>query len=130
MKKYSLSEGEWKIMKVLWNDAPCSLSFLVTALDEETGWSKSTIFVMLKRLIAKGAVSLDTKPKIQTYSPIVDKEDCSVKATESFISRVYNGSIGLMFSSLAGQKALTKNEIDELRAILDEAEKNLSEDEK
>jgi len=36
---------------------------------------------------------------------------------------VYDGSVGLLVSSLVGQKALSKNEIDELRRILDEAEK-------
>ena len=128
MKKYALSEGEWILMKAVWATAPCSLTSLVATLDEETGWTKSTIFVMLRRLIAKGAVSLDTSTKIQTYSPLVDKEDCSVKAAESFLTKVYNGSLGLMVSSLAGQKALSKGEIDELRKILDEAERSLPEE--
>ncbi|MBE6586792.1 MAG: BlaI/MecI/CopY family transcriptional regulator [Ruminococcaceae bacterium] len=128
MKNMILSEGEWKLMNALWTNAPCSLSTLVAALDEETGWTKSTIFVMLRRLIAKDAVNLDQSGKIQLYTPLVNKEDCAIRETESFLSRVYNGSIGLMFSSLAGQKALSKDEIDELRKILDEAEEGLSDD--
>ncbi len=120
-----LSDGEWKLMKALWENAPASLSTLVTALDEETGWTKSTIFVMLRRLIAKEAVILDKSEKIQVYIPIVKEEDCAVRATKSLINRVYNGSIGLMVSSLAGQKELSADEINELRQILDEAEKEL-----
>ena len=120
-----LSDGEWKLMKALWENAPASLSTLVAALDEETGWTKSTIFVMLRRLIAKEAVILDKSEKIQVYIPIVKEEDCAVRATKSLINRVYNGSIGLMVSSLAGQKELSADEINELRQILDEAEKEL-----
>lgn len=126
MTKISLSDGEWKLMNALWANAPCSLSRLVAAMKDETGWTKSTIFVMLRRLSAKNAVSLDTSGKIQLYSPTVAREDCAIYAAESFLSRVYNGSLGLMVSSIAEQKSLSQSEIDELRKILDDAEKSLS----
>ena len=126
MENINLSEGEWKIMNVLWENAPVSLSFIVNSLEGETGWTKSTVFVMLKRLISKKAVTVDQSQKIQLYNPIVSKNDCAVRETESFLSKVYNGSIGLMVSSLAGQKALSQSEIENLRRILDEAEKDLN----
>ena len=127
MEKIYLSDGEWKIMKVLWEGKVTDLIGITNALKEETAWSKSTVFVMLRRIIAKGAASLDQTVKPQKYSAVVSEEDCAIWETESFLSRVYNGSLGLMVSSLAGQKALSKNEVDELRKILDDAEKNLSE---
>jgi BlaI family penicillinase repressor len=127
MEKIYLSDGEWKIMKVLWEGKVTDLIGITNALKEETAWSKSTVFVMLRRIIAKGAASLDQTVKPQKYSAVVSEEDCAIWETESFLSRVYNGSLGLMVSSLAGQKALSKKEVDELRKILDDAEKNLSE---
>ena len=128
MQYITLSEGEWKLMNVLWETSPSSLATIVSSLEKETGWSKSTVFVMLKRLISKNAVCIDQSGKIQLYSPLVSKDDCAVHETESFLSKVYNGSIGLMVSSLAGQKALSQDEIAELRRILDDAEKKLSDD--
>ncbi len=124
MENINLSEGEWKLMNVLWETSPCSLATLVSLLESDTGWTKSTVFVMLKRLITKKAVCVDNSGKVQLYSPIISKNDCAVYETESFLSKVYNGSIGLMISSLAGQKALSRNEIEELRKILNEAEKD------
>ncbi len=128
MEKIYLSDCEWKVMKVLWADKASDLIGITNALKDDTAWSKSTVFVMLRRLIAKGAASLDQTVKPQKYSATVSEEDCAIWETESFLSRVYNGSLGLMVSSLAGQKALTKDDVDELRKILDEAEMNLSED--
>ena len=55
MEHLRLSDGEWKLMKTLWQRQPCTLAELVAALDAEIGWSRATIFMMLKRLIAKGA---------------------------------------------------------------------------
>ena len=127
MEKIYLSDGEWKIMKVLWEGKVTDLIGITNALKEETAWSKSTVFVMLRRIIAKGAASLDQTVKPQKYSAVVSEEDCAIWETESFLSRVYNGSLGLMVSSLAGQKALSKDEIGELKKILDEAESSLEE---
>lgn len=123
MNNITLSDGEWKLMNELWENHPCSLAQLVKAFENDTGWSKSTIFVMLKRLIAKDAVKVDASGRIQLYSPLIKKEETTVRETRSFLSRVYGGSIGLMVSSLAGQSSLSESEIAELKNILDEMEK-------
>ena len=52
MEHMRLSDGEWKLMKALWRRQPQTLAELVRALNVETGWSKATVFMMLKRLIA------------------------------------------------------------------------------
>jgi len=123
MAAIGLSEGEWKLMKVLWCESPRTIGQLVNALEAETGWNKATIFVMLKRLIAKGAVRVDDSGRLQQYYPLIRRQDVTPEETDSFLARVYDGSIGMMVSSLAGRKALSKSDIAELRRILDKAEK-------
>lgn len=110
-------------MKLLWQSAPRTLGELVAALETETGWTKATIFVMLKRLIAKEAVRLDDRGKLHQYYPRIARKDIAPEETESFLSRVYDGSISMMVSALAGRKPLSQEEIGELRRILDEAER-------
>ena len=122
MSNITLSDGEWKIMKLLWQSAPRTIGEIVSALKSETGWSKTTVFVMLKRLIGKEAVRMDDSGRLQQYYPLIQRTDVTREETDSFLSRVYDGSIGMMVSSLAGRKALSKEDIDELRRILDEAE--------
>lgn len=124
MEKLLLSEGEWKIMNVLWEDGPSSLMELVKKLENDTGWSKSTVFVMLKRLVSKETVSVDTSGRIQLYVPLINRSEAVERETGSFLSKVYNGSVRMMLASLAGQKSISKDDIDELRRILDDAEKN------
>ena len=117
------SDGEWKLMKTLWAGQPQTLAELVTALDADTGWSRATIFMMLKRLIAKGAVTMDDSGKFQKYSAAITYSDVEPEETESFLSKVYGGSVGMMVSNLVGRGALSEQEIQELKAILDAAEK-------
>ena len=75
MEHLKLSDGEWKLMKTLWAEQPCTLAELVAALDADTGWSRATIFMMLKRLIAKGAVTMDDSGKFQKYSAAITYSD-------------------------------------------------------
>ena len=123
MNGIHLSEGEWKIMKLLWESPPRTIAQLVASLEAETGWSRTTVFVMLKRLIAKGAVRVDDSGRVQQYYPIVTRARVAAEAADSFLARVYDGSIGWMVSSLTGRRALSAEEIAELRRVLDEAEK-------
>ena len=123
MGNITLSDGEWKIMKLLWASPSLSLREITNALDEETGWSRPTVHVMLKRLIEKNAVGLDDSGKLQKYYPKVSHGDLAPNETESFLNRVYNGSIGMLFTALTERKKLSEKDIAELRQILDEAEK-------
>lgn len=118
----NLSDGEWKLMKLLWESEPRTIAQLVTATANDTGWSKTTVFVMLKRLIAKGAVRVDDTGRLQQYYPVISRDDVVPTETDSFLSRVYDGSVGMMLSSLAGRHALSEEDIAALRKILDDAE--------
>ena len=84
---------------------------------------RASIFMMLKRLIAKGAVTMDDSGKFQKYSAAITYSDVEPEETESFLSKVYGGSVGMMVSNLVGRGALSEQEIQELKAILDAAEK-------
>jgi BlaI family penicillinase repressor len=76
----------------------------------------------------KGAVYFKEGVRARQYYPSIRKEDAAAKETESFLRKVYDGSVGLLVASLAGQKALTPEDISELYAILRQAEKETGND--
>ena len=114
-------------MKLLWRKSPRSLREITVALETETGWTRQTIHVMLKRLITKGAVRVDETVRVHGYYPLITRKDVAHEETESFLNRVYDGSIGLLFTALTENKALSDKDIAELRQILDNAEKKRKE---
>ena len=122
--KITLSDGEWKLMNRLWDDAPRTITELVAALREETGWSKNTVITMLGRLEAKGAVRHEEGQRAKLYYPVTDREDAARTETESFLDKVYGGSLGLMMSAMVDSHALTEEDIAQLSAILDKAKED------
>ena len=125
--KANISNGEWKLMKLLWDNGEMTVTQLVSALSDDTAWNKNTIFTMLKRLEEKGFVKLASEKRPQKYAALITREDATNIATDSFVDRVFGGNMKLFISAISGGSALTKDEIEELRAMLDEAEKSAKE---
>ena len=119
--KINLSDSEWRLMNRLWDRSPMTITELTAALREDTGWTKNTVITMLSRLEAKGAVRYEEGGRAKQYFPTVDREDAARAETESFLSKVYGGSLGLMVSNLVESHALTEADIAELSAILEKA---------
>ena len=119
MKQISLSDNDWKLMGRLWERSPRTITELTADLREETGWSKNTIITMLSRLEAKGAVRHEEGVRAKAYYPAVDRETAARAETESFLGKVYGGSLGLLVSAMVESRALTEEDLAELSAILE-----------
>lgn len=103
----------------LWERSPRTIMELTADLREETGWSKNTIITMLSRLEAKGAVRHEEGVRAKAYYPAVDRETAARAETESFLGKVYGGSLGLLVSAMVESRALTEEDLAELSAILE-----------
>lgn len=122
MKRINLSDGEWTIMNRLWETAPKTITQLTADLKATTGWSKHTIITMLGRMEVKGAVRYEEGMKAKQYYPAVERTDTVLGETESFLDKVYAGSLGLMVNTMVEKNSISKDEINELYAILKRAE--------
>ena len=116
--KVSLSNMEWKLMNQLWSGAPMTLMQLTRALEKDTGWTKHTVITMLTRLEGKQAVRWEQQGRTRHYSPLISREEARREETAGFLDRVYGGRLGLLVTALVDDHALTKEDIDELKAIL------------
>ena len=114
-----LSENEWYIMQILWENSSATLRELCDSLKDSKGWTKHAISSFLKRMQEKGAITADESGKVKRYLPLWDKEETILEETHSIMDRVYQGNLLLMVSNAVKEQKLTKEEIDELRNMLD-----------
>ena len=118
----SLSEAEWKVMEELWHCESATGRELCQRLEKRAGWNRSTTLTLLRRMEAKGAVESTQEGPVKVFRPLLRREEAALRETESFLSRVYQGSLSMMVSTLSRKQALSQKEIDELYALLKEAE--------
>lgn len=118
MKQISLSDGEWKIMNLLWKESPKTVMQITRELEKKTGWSKHTVITMLHRMEKKGAVSYTEEKRAKQYYPTIAKDQASIEETKEFLDKVFEGSFSLMVNAMASSHSLSRKEIEELYEIL------------
>jgi len=118
-----ISKAEWEVMKVLWAGSPLMSADIVETLSPGTGWKPNTIKTLLARLVKKGAVAADKSGREFLYRPLVDEAQCVRAESRSFASRVYSGAMMPMIAQFLQEEKLSREEIDELRRLLDEMDK-------
>ncbi len=121
-REFSLTNTEWNLMECLWDLSPRTGREAADYLREHVGWTRSTTLTMLRRMAEKGLIRCEEKNGVKVYSPLVKREDAVRRETDDFISRVYKGSVSLMMSAVTKRQELSKEEIEELYAILRAAE--------
>lgn len=123
-EKIAISDAEWKIVNLLWESSPLTITQLTKKLEKDTGWSKNTIITYLKRLEAKDIIYHEEGERAKLFYVKVSKEETRTKAAKSFLDRVFKGNIGLMLSTMVDEKEVTDEEIEELYEILKNAKKD------
>ena len=114
-----LTQAEWSVMGCLWEAGPLTGREVIQRMEQRCGWSRSTTLTLLGRLEHKGAlesVPAEKGPKV--FSPLLKREDAALGETKDFLNRVYQGSLSLMVSALTQKQALSREELDELYALL------------
>ena len=119
-----LTHAEWSLMEALWKVSPLTGRELAQAMESSQGWSRSTTLTVLKRMCEKGQIAYTEETGVRLYQPLIPREEALQQETTSFLRRAYQGSVGMMISSLTQKQALSKSEIQELYEILRKAEED------
>ena len=127
-RKNLLTAAEWHLMECLWEKSPRTGREATEYLEQHAGWSRSTTLTMLRRMTEKGLIACGEEDGVKSYTPLLAREDAEARTTEDFLHRVYHGSVSMMMSAITHKQELSRQEIDELYAILRQAEKGVKDD--
>ena len=122
MSDLNLTNSEWYVLDCLWEQSPLTVMQLVSALKQRLNWAKSTTITTVNRMETKGLLRSEVQGRGKLYYPTVERREATRQETRSFLDKVYRGSVGLMMSAMTDGETLSKEEIDELYAILRKAE--------
>jgi BlaI family penicillinase repressor len=121
MKKIPrISETEWQVMKIVWAQTPCSAGEIIEALAcQDPDWHPKTARTLLNRLVAKKALTFTAAGRTYVYRPLVTEEDCVDAASDSFLERVFGGSLQPMLAHFVERRKLSPAQIKELKRLLE-----------
>ncbi len=124
-KQINISDAEWKVMCVLWENHPLISSQIIKRL-ESTNWNPNTIHTLLSRLEKKKIIGVEKKSRFKEYYPLVSREECQIYETKSFVEKVYDGSMKMFLSSYINQDNISEDDIQYLKNLIEKKESNRS----
>lgn len=115
-----LFDSEWKVMEILWQEGDTTAKALSLRLADSAGWNKNTTYTVIKKCIEKGAIER-REPNFLCHACIT-KEAAQREEADALLDKVFGGSAELLFVSVLSGRKLKKEELERLRALVEEQE--------
>jgi len=117
-----ISDTEWEVMRVVWAGHPITAAEVIEhLLRSDPTWHPKTARTLLARLVQKGALGYEALGRSYVYRPLQTEQECIEAASDSFLARVFGGSLRPMLAHFVERRKLTTKELEELKTLLDDA---------
>ncbi len=124
-KPEKISDAEYQVMEVLWEEAPLAAADVAAVISPMTGWSLNTVKTLLARLADKRALTHEQDGRRYLYSPAISREDHAKSETRQFADRLFGGRAAPLVAHLAkAPGGLSEDDIDALQALLEDLKEN------
>lgn len=117
-KHAELTEAEWAIMDVVWENEPCAAGTVQEALAKDKGWAYSTVKTTMDRMAQKGLLKIEKIRNLQLFSSAVSKSNARRGEFRKMLNRAFGGAVGPMMQYLAENEELTDSDIQQLRRLI------------
>lgn len=116
-----ISDAEWEVMKIIWSNPKTTSGYIIENLKDKEQWKPATIKSLISRLLNKKAIDFDKNGKEYLYYALISEEECAKEESNSFLNKVFNGSVNSMLLNFVKSQKLSENDIEELRDILNKS---------
>lgn len=119
----SLSKTEEDLMNHLWELEKAFMKDLLEAYPQPKP-ATTTVATLLKRMTEKGFIDYKLYGKSREYFPLVKKKDYFSKHVNGLIKNFFNDSASQFASFFTKETNLTKEELEDLKSLIDNEIKN------
>ena len=118
-----LTEAEQRVMEALWRLGTASVGEVLDALPEAGRPAQNSVQTITTILERKAYVRHQTRGRAFIYSPVIDRGAAARTALSYVTARFFGGSPAEVALNLIDDKALTNEQLDDLRRRIDAAKR-------
>jgi BlaI family penicillinase repressor len=116
-----LTQAEWTIMKVVWENEPCAAGTVQEALANSKDWAYSTVKTTMDRMASKGFLKIQKIRNLQLFSSAISEVDAKRGEFRKMLKRAFDGALTPMMQFLIEHEGLSKAESAQLRKLANKA---------
>jgi predicted transcriptional regulator len=113
-----LTEGEWAIIRAVWDNEPCAAPTIQEALAAEKQWTYSTVKTMMDRMAAKGLLTTERIRNLILYRSAITRDQARSGEILRVVRTAFNGALTPMMQFMLGSSDLTEQDLAELEALI------------
>ena len=117
-----LTEAEWTIMKVVWENEPCAAGTVQEVLAKTKDWAYSTVKGTMDRMAEKGFLRIEKIRNLQLFRSKISEAEAKRAEFRKMLKRAFDGALAPMMQFLIEQEGLSKDELSQLRQFVDKAQ--------
>ena len=88
-----LTEAEWAIMRVVWENEPCAAGTVQEALVKSRDWAYSTVKTTMDRMTRKGFLRVDKIRNLQLFRPCISEVDAKRGEFRTMLKKAFDGGV-------------------------------------
>lgn len=112
-----LSDSEYHIMEIIWENEPLTSMELAGACLERYGWKKSTTYTILKKVIEKNAAQNENTK----VTSLISKNQVVKQESEDLLNKSFAGSLPDFFAAFLQDRKITKAEAEKIKKMINDA---------
>jgi BlaI family penicillinase repressor len=116
------TESELEILAILWQMKKASVRQIHEKLSETKDTGYTTTLKLLQIMNTKGLVKRDEQNRSHIYTAAITEKDTQKSLLKGFMSSAFGGSAKNLVMQALGQGKPSTEEINEIRAFLDQLE--------
>jgi len=118
------TDAELGILRVLWQRGPSTVREVQESLNEARPTGYTTVLKTLQIMTEKGLVRRDEQQRAHVYEAQFAQHQTQRQMVGDLLNRVFDGSASnLLMHALATKKGASREELSQIRDILDEFER-------
>jgi BlaI family penicillinase repressor len=116
------TKAELEILQVLWEFGPSTVRFVNDKLNGQREVNYTSTLKQMQILTEKGILKRDESQMKHIYIPVEAEEKTKVQLLDRFVNTLYKGSASQLMMQLLGNEKTSKQEIEEIKRLLDSME--------
>lgn len=115
-----ISDAEYRLMEIIWENEPVNSTELVRLSHEKLGWKKPTTYTVIRKLCEKNIL----KNENATVTALVKRETIIRQESEDLLKKSFHNSILSFMTCFLDGKKISEQEAEELKKLIDEAKED------
>ena len=119
-----LTQAEWIIIKVVWENEPCAAGTVQEILQESKNWAYSTVKGAMDRMAEKGFLEINKIRNLQLFKSKISQAEAKKSEFRKMLKRAFDDALTPMMEFLLENEDFSKKDLRQMRELIEKAERN------